>query len=152
MATSRNPLSNLTFGAAVSLNGNGRPVQASPASLLATPASHHELGVAGDAYVVTDGDGDAFAARLRRMASTRTDEAAHNTAWEAFWNRSWIRVTASPSPSSDAALAAAAANVTLLDRLNRLGFASMANSSAGHAIKCAAHRTFLSPTVPPMQH
>ena len=116
-------------------------MQTSPASLLASPASQHELAVAADAYVVTT-NSDDFVARLRLLASTRAEESAHNTVWDAFWNRSWIHVTASPSPRADAALAAAAANVTLLDRLNRLGFASMANSSAGHAIKFNGYGIF----------
>eukprot|EP01050_Picozoa_sp_SAG11_P007985 SAG11_NODE_683_length_7747_cov_3.047463_2_plen_221_part_00 len=133
--TTRNPLSDSTFGGVIHLLASGATVQQpDPVTLVGAPAEHHQLAIAAGAYVTLD-SANAFTARLRAAAAAASDERAHNAAWARFWNRSWIHVTTSPSPKADRALGAAAVNVTLVDRLNRLGFASMANSTAGHSIK-----------------
>jgi hypothetical protein len=137
--TSSNPLNNVTFGAIASLAG-GTSADRSPRALHAATSDHHQLAVTADAFVATSSE--AFLARLQSEAAKPRDDAAHRAAWEAFWSRSWINVTASPSTVADPSLAAAAANVTLLSNLNRLGFAVMANSTAAHAIKFNGYGIF----------
>ena len=61
-----------------------------------------------------------------------TDQGAHATVWAEFWASSDITITAAATPNNTA-VAAKAARVTLMDKISRAAFHSMALGN--HAIK-----------------
>lgn len=131
LSTSHNPLANVTFGGYVHTSTEARAN--SSGALVTTAATSQLLSVAAD--VCKSGSLAEFLAGLRMHASTAVDRAAHTAVWDDFHSRSFINITAAPSPAN-ATLAAFAARVTLLDRVSRTSFHAMAgNGQSQYAIK-----------------
>ena len=78
-----------------------------------------------------DGDGDdkdgldVFIAELTAATMQPASREAHSAVWEEFWSSSDLTVTAAAKPDNPAT-AAQADRVTLLDKVNRAAFHSMA--------------------------
>jgi hypothetical protein len=81
-------------------------------------------------------DVDDFVKHLDASLAQHIDPSAHAAVWSEFWSSSDITVTASHTPNNTN-VAEAAHTVTLLDKVNRAAFYSMAMGK--HAIKFNAY-------------
>ena len=82
---------------------------------------------------------DAFISQLAGTAAKATSRAAHEAVWSDFWEHSDLTIKPAASPA-DPGTAAQAERVTLLDKVNRAAFHSMAMGK--HAIKFNAYGIF----------
>ena len=82
---------------------------------------------------------DAFVSELAANAANTTSRAAHEAVWSDFWEHSDLTIKPAASPA-DPGTAAQAERVTLLDKVNRAAFHSMAMGK--HAIKFNAYGIF----------
>ena len=138
-----NPLTNQTFGGLLTGGTGSKMVPGGPAKppltmVSAAPATTQSLVVAGAAGRY-DGGARPFLDGLAAAAAEPADFGRHAAWWSSFWASSDLTVTAAPSPG-DPVVAAAADRVTLLDKVNRAAFHSMAMGA--HAIKFNAYGIF----------
>ena len=148
-----NPLTNQTFGGLLS-GGAGSPMltkeQTTTGTVLvsASAAKAQSITVAGTAGRYDGGAHGPGSLPLKdfmdeltaiRNNALASPFSAHAKVWSAFWASSDITITASKAPK-DAATAAAADRVTLLDKVNRAAFHNMALGK--HAIKFNAYGIF----------
>ena len=82
---------------------------------------------------------DAFISELAAAASKPASRDAHEAVWSEFWEHSDLTVKPAASPVNPGT-AAQAERVTLLDKVNRAAFHSMAMGK--HAIKFNAYGIF----------
>jgi hypothetical protein len=149
MATS--PLTNITFGGYLSGaagadagdtadtadNAAGPPpmIKSGPMQMVSASASTTQaISIAGIADVYNDVA--TFKADLLAAAHATPSPSEHAATWAAFWANADINITAAVSPANPD-VAKAAERVTLLDRVNRAAFHSMAGGN--HAIKFNAY-------------
>lgn len=82
---------------------------------------------------------DTFVSEIAATAAKTYSREAHEAVWSDFWNKSALTIKPAASPA-DPATAAQAERVTLLDRVNRAAFHSMAMGK--HAIKFNSYGIF----------
>ena len=82
---------------------------------------------------------DGFISELAATAAKAASRDAHEAVWSDFWAHSDLTIKPAASPA-DPGVAAQAERVTLLDKVNRAAFASMAKGK--HAIKFNAYGIF----------
>jgi hypothetical protein len=130
-----NPQINSTFGGYLTGGADSVLTRSGPNQLTsASSGTSQMLSVAGIAGTYTDVT--TFRSELTAAVAMATDRAAHGEYWAGFWANATINVTAAAAPAN-AAVAAAAQRVTLMDRVNRAAFHSMALGN--HAIKFNAY-------------
>ena len=128
-----NPMTNITFGGYLTggggagAGGSKMVKGATPMTMVsATAAKTQSLSVAGTAGLYNDGVrtfiGELKAAAAAAPAASR---AAHTQHWSNFWANADLTITAAARPA-DPATGAQAEHVTLLDKVNRAAFHSMA--------------------------
>ena len=125
-----------TFGGFLSAGADGSElISTGPMQLTSARASKTQMmSVSGLADVYASEQ--TFVNELKAQVASRTDKAAHAAFWSTFWNHSDITITNAATPQTPA-IAAAASRVTLLDKVNRAAFYSMAMGR--HAIKFNAY-------------
>lgn len=134
------PQLNNTFGCL--LTGVGGTVLVASGSMQmmsASPSKFQSVSVAGIAGVYSDEQ--QFKADLRAQANPASapfNRSGHAAYWANFWASSDITVTASTNPKADPKIASAASRITLMDRVTRASFHSMAFGSQS-AIKFNAY-------------
>lgn len=124
-----------TFGGLLSGGGDGALVQSGPMRMTSTTASTAQfmsVGGAADVYPEVQD----FVIDLEKSIAAPTNRSAHALFWSTFWANSDISITPSASPN-DTAVADEASTVTLMDRVSRAAFYSMALGK--HAIKFNAY-------------
>jgi hypothetical protein len=127
------PLTNITFGGYLSGAGAGAPamIKTGPMQMVSASASATQaISIAGIADVYADVA--SFKTDLMAAQANAPSPSQHNATWAAFWANADINITGSSSPANPD-VAAEAKRVTLLDRVNRAAFHSMA--AGKHAIK-----------------
>eukprot|EP00040_Diaphanoeca_grandis_P036043 m.228213 g.228213 ORF g.228213 m.228213 type:complete len:1005 (+) comp33539_c0_seq1:52-3066(+) len=130
-----NPVINNTFGGLLSSHGM---VQTAPMQMTSSTASSTQsMSIAGTADVY-DNVAPFFADLVSAVAEP-PNPTSHTDVWEQFWSNSDITITPSKAPANTD-VAAQASLVTLLDKVNRAAFYSMALGK--HAIKFNAYGIF----------
>ena len=112
------PMTNNTFGGFLTGGAGSKMARTTGMQLVSeSAATTQRLSVGGMAGHFDDGVA-AFAAEVTAAAAKPASREAHEAVWSAFWAESDITITAAASPA-DAAVAASAARVTLLDKVTR---------------------------------
>jgi hypothetical protein len=122
------PLTNITFGGYLSGGIKSGPMQ----MVSAREATTQTISIAGIADIYEDVA--SFKADLIAAHAKPHSLSQHTATWDEFWANADISITAAASPANPD-VAKEAEQVTLLDRVNRFAFHTMAGSQQGHAIK-----------------
>ena len=127
-----NPMTNITFGGYLTGGGAGGSNMvkgATPMTMVsATAAKTQSLSVAGTAGLYNDDGVQTLIGELKAAAAAAApaaSRAAHTQHWSDFWANADLTITAAARPA-DPETAAQAEHVTLLDKVNRAAFHSMA--------------------------
>jgi hypothetical protein len=140
-ALAESPLTNITFGGYISGAagaGAGAMIKSGPMQMVSgSESTAQAISIAGTADVYKEVA--AFKADLMAAHAQAPSPTAHTTTWAEFWGNADINITAAASPVN-MDVAKEAERVTLLDRVNRAAFHSMAGGK--HAIKFNAYGIF----------
>eukprot|EP01046_Picozoa_sp_COSAG06_P013520 COSAG06_NODE_820_length_12102_cov_16.846205_20_plen_163_part_00 len=132
-------LVNQTFGGMLTGGAGSKMARSGPMQLRsATASTTQSLSIAGTAGRYDDGV-ETFTSELAAAAAKPASRDAHEAVWSEFWQHSDLTIRPAASPA-DPATAAQAERVTLLDKVNRAAFHSMAMGK--HAIKFNAYGIF----------
>lgn len=133
-----NVLINTTFGGYLTGGADSKLVASGPMQMTSATAGLSRTlsiaGIAGNFNTV-----EAFTGALAAAVGKTTEPAAHAAVWAEFWASSDITITAAAT-ANNTAVAAKAGRVTLMDKISRAAFHSMALGE--HAIKFNAYGIF----------
>jgi alpha-L-fucosidase 2 len=121
------PMTNITFGGFLTGGAGSKMARKGMQLVSETTATTQSLSVGGTAGRFDDGVA-AFEAEVTAAAAKPASRAAHEAVWSAFWGDSYITITAAASPA-DAAVAANADRVTLMDKVTRAASHSMSRGN-----------------------
>eukprot|EP01052_Picozoa_sp_SAG31_P028597 SAG31_NODE_2774_length_5106_cov_5.381748_7_plen_635_part_00 len=133
-----NTMTNITFGGYLTGGSGSKMIKgATPMQLVsATAGKVQSLSIAGIAGRYDEGV-EAFIGELKTATATPINRAEHTEHWANFWTNADLTITPAAEPNNPA-VAAEADRVSLLDRVNRAAFHSMAMGNIS-AIKFNAY-------------
>ena len=141
-----NQMTNITFGGLLAGGAGSKMAKgATPMQLVSVDRAQAQSlsigGVAGryDGEAAKDGL-EVFVGELTAATTKPASREAHSAVWEKFWSSSDLTVTAAVKPDNPS-IAVQADRVTLLDKVNRAAFHSMAMGKIS-AIKFNAYGIF----------